>query len=115
MNLKDLLMLCMQEDGYGDIFVGTSASALYYIQGTNVAPQPTTSPMIFPTSPTMNPTKTPTFSPIAVGVICPPSYQSTRVLSDVVLKLEYSFVRENAPHNGTIFCCPNLIAVAHAH
>ena len=107
-------MLCMQEDGNGDIFVGTSASALYYIQGTNVAPQPTTSPTIFPTSPTMSPTKIPTFSPISVGVICPPSYQRTQVLLNVVLKLEYSIVRENAPQDGTISCCPNLIAFAHA-
>jgi hypothetical protein len=107
-------MLCMQEDSNGDIFVGTSASALYYIQGTNVAPQSTASPTIFPTSPTMSPTKIPTFSPISVGVICPPSYQHTQVLLDVVLKLEYSIVCENAPHNGMISCCPNLIAFAHA-
>ncbi len=96
---------CMQEDGNGDIFVGTGGSQLYYITGTNVAPQPTRSPTIFPTSPTMSPT---TFSPISVGVTCPPSYQRTQVLSIGFLTLQYSIVRENAPHDGTAFTTPTL-------
>ena len=103
---------CMQEDGEGRIFVGTSTSAMYLIRGTNVLPQPTKSPTGSPTSPTMSPTKPPTFSPISVGVTCPPSYEHTKVLSSSdVLTLDYSIVREEAPHNGMIRCCPFLDSI----
>ena len=102
---------CMQEDGDGHIFIGTSTSTINLIRGTNVLPQPTKSPTGVPTSPTMSPTKTPTFSPISVGVTCPPSYEHTKVLSSDVLMLDYSVVREEAPHNGMIHCCPFLDSV----
>ena len=51
----------------------------------------------------MTPTKVPTFAPISVGVICPPSYERTRELSSNTMTLDYSIVRENAPHNGTMY------------
>ena len=101
----------MQEDTPGDIYVGTKTGDVYVINGTNVAPQPTTS-----SPPTMSPTKAQTFAPISVGVTCPSSYEHTQVLNDFpTLTLEYSIVHENADHNGMIICFPYLRALAHAH
>ena len=75
-------------------------------------PQPTIFATGSPTSPTRIPTIASTFSPISVGVACSPSYEHTKVLSSSdVLMLDYSIVREEAPHNGMIHCCPFLDSV----